>query len=107
MNILHYERLRALGLNVMAPEYRGYGGVEGSPSEAGLADDAGRAYEYLREHEHVDPRRIVIYGWSLGSAVAVTLASRVDEAAVILEGAPASVVAHRRAALSRTSRSVC
>ena len=92
MNILHYERLRALGLNVMAPEYRGYGGVEGSPSEAGLADDAGHAYQYLREHEHVDPRRIVIYGWSLGSAVAVTLASRVDEAAVILEGAPASVV---------------
>ena len=92
MNILHYEQLRALGLNVMAPEYRGYGGVEGAPTEAGLADDASRAYQYLRDHEHVDPRRIVIYGWSLGSAVAVTLASRVDEAAVILEGAPASVV---------------
>jgi len=92
MNILHYEHLRALGLNVMAPEYRGYGGIDGAPSEAGLAEDAGRAYQYLREHEHVDPRRIVIYGWSLGSAVAVTLASRVDEAAVILEGAPASVV---------------
>lgn len=92
MNILHYEQLRALGLNVMAPEYRGYGGVEGAPSEAGLAEDASRAYQYLREREHIDPRRIVIYGWSLGSAVAVTLASRVDEAAVILEGAPASVV---------------
>ena len=92
MNILHYEHLRALGLNVMAPEYRGYGGIEGAPTEAGLADDASRAYRYLRDHEHVDPRRIVIYGWSLGSAVAVTLASRVDEAAVILEGAPASVV---------------
>jgi pimeloyl-ACP methyl ester carboxylesterase len=92
MNILHYERLRALGLNVIAPEYRGYGGVDGTPSEAGLAEDASRAYQYLREHEHVDAQRIVIYGWSLGSAVAVTLASRVDEAAVILEGAPASVV---------------
>lgn len=92
MNILHYEQLRALGLNVMAPEYRGYGGVEGSPSETGLAEDAARAYQMLRERERVDPRRIVIYGWSLGSAVAVTLASRVDEAAVILEGAPASVV---------------
>jgi pimeloyl-ACP methyl ester carboxylesterase len=92
MNILHYEQLRALGLNVMAPEYRGYGGVDGAPSEAGLAEDASRAYQYLREHERVDPRHIVIYGWSLGSAVAVTLASRVDEAAVILEGAPASIV---------------
>ena len=36
---------------------------------------------------------IVIYGWSLGSAVAVNLASHVDEAAVVLEGAPASIVA--------------
>jgi fermentation-respiration switch protein FrsA (DUF1100 family) len=92
MNILHYEQLRALGLNVMAPEYRGYGGVEGAPTEAGLAEDATRAYQYLCEHERVNPRRIVIYGWSLGSAVAVTLASRVDEGAIILEGAPASIV---------------
>ena len=38
------------------------------------------------------PTRIVIYGWSLGSAVAVDLAANVDEAAVILEGAPASLV---------------
>jgi len=93
MNILHYERLWQLGLNVLAPEYRGFGGVEGVPSEAGLNADARGSYEYLRQQLHVDPRRIVIYGWSLGSAVAVDLASNVDEAAVILEGAPASLVA--------------
>jgi fermentation-respiration switch protein FrsA (DUF1100 family) len=93
MNILHYERLRALGLNVIAPEYRGFAGLEGSPSEASLSRDAHRAYDYTRETLHVDPTRLVIYGWSLGSAVAVNLAAQVDEAAVILEGAPASVVA--------------
>ena len=93
LNILHYERLRALGLNVMAPEYRGYGGLDGVPTEAGLAEDARRAYDTLRRVKHAEPRRIIIYGWSLGSAVAVHLASRVDEAAVILEGAPASIVA--------------
>jgi hypothetical protein len=93
LNIVHYERLRAIGLNVMAPEYRGFGGVAGVPTEAGLAEDARHAYDYLRQERHVDAARIVIYGWSLGSAVAVTLASGVDEAAVILEGAPASVVA--------------
>jgi len=93
MNIHHYERLRAIGLNVLAPEYRGFGGRDGVPSEAGLAQDARRAYDYTRERLHVDPRRLVIYGWSLGSAVAVNLAAHVDEAAVILEGAPASVVA--------------
>ena len=63
------------------------------PTEAGLAEDARRWYDYLRNQRHVDPRRIVIYGWSLGSAVAVTLASQVEEAAVVLEGAPASIVA--------------
>lgn len=93
LNILHYEQLSGLGLNVMAPEYRGFGGVDGIPSEAGLGADALAAYEYLRQQQHADPGRIVIYGWSLGSAVAVDLASQVQEAAVILEGAPASIVA--------------
>lgn len=93
LNILHYERLLRLGVNVMAPEYRGFGGVAGVPSERGLGNDARAAYEYLRQHEQADPHHIVIYGWSLGSAVAVDLASQVDEAAVILEGAPASIVA--------------
>lgn len=92
MNIHHYERLRALGLNVMAPEYRGFGGVPGDPSESGLVEDARRAYDSLRRRKQVAPDRIIIYGWSLGSAVAVSLASQVDEAAVVLEGAPASIV---------------
>jgi len=93
LNILHYDRLAALGLDVLAPEYRGYAGVDGVPSESGIERDARAAYDYLRAQLHVDPRRIVIYGWSLGSAVAVDLASHVDEAAVVLEGAPASIVA--------------
>jgi fermentation-respiration switch protein FrsA (DUF1100 family) len=93
LNIVHYERLHALGLNVLAPEYRGFGGVAGVPSESGLAADARRAYDYLRDTRHVDPHQIVIYGWSLGSAVAVNLAAHVEEGAVVLEGAPASVVA--------------
>ena len=93
LNILHCEKLRSLGLNVIAPEYRGFGGLDGVPTESGVNRDARASYDYLREQQHVDPRRIVIYGWSLGSAVAVDLASHVDEAAVVLEGAPASFVA--------------
>jgi pimeloyl-ACP methyl ester carboxylesterase len=93
LNILHCDRLAALGLNVLAPEYRGYGGVDGVPSENGIDADARTAYDYLRQQLHADPRRIVIYGWSLGSAVAVDLAAHADEAAVVLEGAPASIVA--------------
>ena len=93
LNIFHCEQLRALGLNVIAPEYRGFGGVGGAPTEAGLAEDARRWYDYVRTDRHVDARRIVIYGWSLGSGVAVNLASHVEEGAVVLEGAPASLVA--------------
>jgi fermentation-respiration switch protein FrsA (DUF1100 family) len=93
MNILHCEKLRALGLNVIAAEYRGFGGMDGVPTEAGLDSDARSAYDYLQQQLHADPKRTVIYGWSLGSAVAVDLASHVDEAVLVLEGAPASLVA--------------
>jgi len=92
VNISHYELLRNIGLDVLAPEYRGFGGVEGTPSEAGLLADARAAYDYLREHRRISASRIVVYGWSLGGAVAIDLASRVEIAAVIIEGAPASMV---------------
>jgi pimeloyl-ACP methyl ester carboxylesterase len=92
MNILRYESLRELGLSVLAPEYRGYGGLEGTPSEASLTRDALTGYTYLRETLDVPAERIVIFGWSLGSGVAVNVASRVPASAVILEGAHSSLV---------------
>jgi len=92
VNIAHYRVLRNAGLNVLAPEYRGFGGVPGSPTEAVLQADAQAAFDYLRNTRRVPPHSIVIYGWSLGAAVAVDLASRVPPAAMILEGAPASLV---------------
>jgi fermentation-respiration switch protein FrsA (DUF1100 family) len=91
VNILRYESLRALGLNVVAPEYRGYAGLAGTPSEASLTRDALSGYHYLRDTLDVPPARIVIFGWSLGSAVAVNLAARAQASAVVLEGAPASI----------------
>lgn len=90
-NLARYEQLRELGLHVLAPEYRGFGGLDGVPSEGSLALDARAAYDYLRTDLGVPPERIVIFGWSLGSAVAVSLAADVPQAAVILEGAPASI----------------
>jgi uncharacterized protein len=93
VNIVRYEHLRALGLNVFSPEYRGFGGLDGVPTEASVSADARHGYEYLRKQLGVPPERIVIYGWSLGSAVAVNVASDVKCAAMILEGAPASLVA--------------
>ena len=93
VNIARYRGLRDLGLNVLAAEYRGFAGLPGTPTEQSLGEDAASAYEYLTNTRRVSPSALVIYGWSLGSAVAVTLASQTTQAAVVLEGAPASVVA--------------
>lgn len=91
-NIARYQDLRALGLNIFAPEYRGYAGLPGVPSEPAMAEDARTAFDYLTRALQAPPARVIVYGWSLGSAVAVTLASERSPGAVILEGAPASIV---------------
>ena len=49
VNIAHYRVLHNAGLNVLAPEYRGFGGVSGAPTEAALQADARAAYDYLRK----------------------------------------------------------
>jgi membrane protein DedA with SNARE-associated domain/pimeloyl-ACP methyl ester carboxylesterase len=87
-----YALFRRLGVNVFAPEYRGYAGVPGTPSEAAVEHDARAAYAYLVDSEHVAPDHIVLYGWSLGSAVAIDLATTVPAHALIAEAAPASVL---------------
>jgi fermentation-respiration switch protein FrsA (DUF1100 family) len=92
VNIAHYRLLRNTGLNVLAPEYRGFGGLAGTPTETTVRADALAAYTYLRDTLHVPPGGIVVHGWSLGSAVAVDMATRLPPAALILEGAPASLV---------------
>jgi uncharacterized protein len=89
---LHYAGLRHLGLNLLAFDYRGYGESGGTPSESGLYRDAQAAYRYLRDRERVPPERIVVFGHSLGSAVAVDLAGRVPAAGLILDGALTSTV---------------
>jgi fermentation-respiration switch protein FrsA (DUF1100 family) len=88
----HYAGLRAAGLSLFAFDYRGYGESEGVPTEAGLYLDADAAYHYLRDSLGVPPERIVLFGHSLGSAVAVELAGRVPAAGLILDGALTSVV---------------
>ena len=93
VNIVRCERLRGLGLNVLAPEYRGFAGLPGTPTEESVTADARHAYDYLRQTIGTDPSQVIVFGWSLGSAVAVDLASEAESAAVILEGAPASLVA--------------
>jgi fermentation-respiration switch protein FrsA (DUF1100 family) len=78
------------GYGVLMPEYRGYGGNPGTPTETGFYADARAALDFL-EREGVAPNRLVLYGESLGSGVAVELATQHDVAALILEAPPTSV----------------
>jgi hypothetical protein len=75
---------------VLMLEYRGYGSNPGTPSEAGFYADGRAALAFL-EREGVAPNRLVLYGESLGSGVAVQLATQHDIAALILEAPPTSV----------------
>jgi hypothetical protein len=74
-----------LGVNVLALDYRGYGKSEGSPDEAGIYRDAEAAYRYLTEIRQFQPKNIVVYGQSLGGAVAIDLASRHACGSLIVE----------------------
>lgn len=80
-----YEFLRDLPANVLALEYRGYGRSEGKPSEAGLYLDSEAAYRYLVNTTGTDPKTIVSFGQSLGSAVAAHLAAQHEVGGVVLE----------------------
>ena len=83
-------RFAGEGYGVLMAEYRGYGGNPGAPSEAGFYAD-GRATLAFLEREGVAPNRLVLYGESLGSGVAVGLAAKRDVAGVILEAPFTSV----------------
>jgi fermentation-respiration switch protein FrsA (DUF1100 family) len=79
------EIFHRLGLNVLILDYRGYGRSEGRPSEQGLYRDARAAWAHLVEVRGVAPPDIVLFGRSLGGAVAAQLASEVQPGALILE----------------------
>lgn len=76
--------LSSLGYATLLVDYRGYGGNSGSPSEVGLAHDARAALRYLHSRDDVDPSRVVYFGESLGSGVAIQLATETSPAALIL-----------------------
>jgi pimeloyl-ACP methyl ester carboxylesterase len=78
-----------LGYHVFFVEYRGYGFSSGDPNEKGLNIDAQTALDYIRGREDLKDSKIVVYGQSLGGAVAINLVNRNqkqgDIAALMLE----------------------
>ena len=81
------EILNSLGVSVFIFDYRGYGRSTGRPSERGLYKDALAAYEYLVSEKKISPDRIILYGESLGGAVATHLALERPVEALITESA--------------------
>lgn len=71
-----FDSLRRLDVNVLMPDYVGFGQSAGTESEADCEASARVAYDYARTQPGVNPRAIVIAGYSLGSGVAVDLAAR-------------------------------
>ncbi len=72
-------------LDVFIFDYRGYGKSAGEPSEAGLYLDAQAAYDFMVNKKHISPERIIIFGRSLGAAVAIDLSLKRKAKAVIIE----------------------
>ncbi|HZH29161.1 MAG TPA: alpha/beta hydrolase [Pyrinomonadaceae bacterium] len=83
--------LMRLPANVLIIDYRGYGKSEGRPTEAGLYADARAAWDYLTKTRAVPPSRIVIFGESLGGAVAIDLASKVEACGLIVQSSFTSI----------------
>ncbi len=86
INIFHQLRL-----SVFIIDYQGYGRSEGKPSETATYDDALSAWRFLTEQKQIAPEMILIFGRSLGAAVAAWLAAQHAPRALILESAFTSV----------------
>lgn len=78
----HYVRA---GMGLFAVSYRGYGDSVGTPSEQGIYADARAAVRYVREVLRIPDARIILYGESLGSGVAVEMATLFTPALLVLE----------------------
>jgi fermentation-respiration switch protein FrsA (DUF1100 family) len=78
-----FRKLTDDGTGLLALSYRGYGGSGGSPTETGLIADANAAYDFAVKD--VPASRIVVFGESLGTGVAVALASERETGGLILD----------------------
>lgn len=90
VQVRHCEQMRALGLNVLAFDYRGFGHSSGTASEQHIYEDAESAYQALIRRG-ISPARIILWGHSLGSAPAVELATKEPAAALVTFGAFTSI----------------
>jgi fermentation-respiration switch protein FrsA (DUF1100 family) len=87
-----------LGMDVLLFDYRGFGRSRGEPSEEGTYEDAVAARRYLVEDRRISPERLILFGESLGAAVAIEVALREPAAALVLEAPFTSIADMTRVA---------
>ena len=96
-NVSHrVENMRQLyqrGFSLFIFDYRGYGRSTGVPSEVGLYQDALAAYDYLIHQRRIASERLILFGRSLGAAVAGEVAMKRSAPGLIVEGAFPSIQA--------------
>ena len=90
------QRYLERGFGMLLVGYRGYGGNPGAPTEAGLYEDARAHLDWLAT-QGVRPEELVLYGESLGAAVAIQMAMERKAAALVLEAPFASILLSARA----------
>lgn len=83
--------LTEMGLNLFMIDYRGYGKSDGDASEENMYDDATAAYHWLINEKHYRPDQIIIFGRSLGGAVAIELATREKCRSLLVESSFTSI----------------
>jgi fermentation-respiration switch protein FrsA (DUF1100 family) len=85
-------QLHEMGLNCFIFDYRGYGDSQGKPSEKGTYCDGEAAWDWLIGMKGIKPHNIVIFGRSMGGAIASYLAGNVQPAALVVESSFTSYV---------------
>jgi len=88
--VTRFRALAEAGYGILALSYRGYGGSSGRPTESGIMLDAAAVYEEAMRRY---PGRLVLWGESLGTAVAVAVAAGHEVEAVVLEAPFTSTLA--------------
>jgi abhydrolase domain-containing protein 17 len=79
------DHIHKSGFNVLAYDYRGHGTSDGSVSEQNAYQDVDAAYRYLTEQLKVPANKIIVYGRSLGGAMAIDLAAKRPVAGLVVE----------------------
>lgn len=92
-----------LKMNLMIIDYRGSGRSEGSPTIQGIYEDGISAYKYLCSRKDLDTSKIIVYGHSMGSFVAMKVGCTYPVAGVILEGGISNSLDMRDAALKASA----